>query len=60
LIKVFFDDVSLVAEAKDKIPIAMGSEDFHDVPENWAISYHDHGLGLELGFFLETSTYTTA
>src|SRR5580704_2933842 len=54
--KVFFDEISLVAEANYKIIYAVHPVQFHDVPKHWATANFNHRLWAHDRFLGETST----
>ena len=49
--KVFFNDISFVAAAYNKVVYAVSGVELHDVPEDWFASYFDHGFWLEVRLF---------
>lgn len=54
--KVFLDDVALVAEAYDEIVYAVRRVDFHDVPNDRLAADFDHGFRFGDGFFGEAGS----
>jgi hypothetical protein len=44
--KIFFNDISFVAQTNDKIIEALRGKYFHDMPQDRFISYLYHGLRL--------------
>jgi hypothetical protein len=49
--KVFFDEVTLITTANDKVVDAVVGVHFHDVPQNRVTTNLDHRLGTYSGFF---------
>src|SRR5262249_22953346 len=44
--EIFLYQIALVAKADDEFGQTMGTEDFHDVPEDWSAANLDHRLWL--------------
>jgi hypothetical protein len=45
--EIFLDDMRLVAQAYDKLSVAIGRINLHDVPKDRLAPYLDHRLGAE-------------
>src|SRR5258706_5300031 len=58
--EIFLDHVALVSQAQHEITKAVMRVQLHDVPEDWAPSYFDQGLGTKLGFLSHTGSETAA
>src|SRR5437660_66345 len=58
--KVFLDYVTFIAQAQNKIFMAVVGVDFHDVPENWPLANRHHGFGTESGLFAQARSHTAA
>src|SRR5436853_1092694 len=58
--EVIPDDIAFIAKAKYKLHITMMGVAFHDVPENRAPTYLDHGLWFVFGFLAQTRTQPTS
>ena len=48
-------DIALVTTANDKFINSMMGIDFHDVPKNGVATNCDHGLGLKVSLFRDSS-----
>lgn len=53
--EVLLDNVLLVSGTDDEIIVAVVAIELHDVPEDGLAAQFNHGLGLELAFFTNSS-----